>query len=145
MEDSKSASLILIAGAVGVGYWFYHLSQGKLAPAAADTTTGPNLQPNSVTMGSPLARLEAFAQAWNLPITSTTGGQHAPNSLHYQGRAEDVSVRGLTQQAIDAIKAAAAAAGIHVLDERYTGNGPYGPSSGPHLHLSIPVSPGGPY
>lgn len=149
MNDTRTASLVLVAGAAGVAWWYWHLTspQGALAsPAAPGGASGPGaLSSNPVALGRPLDRLEAFARQWGLPITSTTGGQHAPNSLHYQGRAIDVGVRGLSASALATLKEAAAAAGIHVLDEQYTGQGPYGYSSGPHLHLSIPTNPGGPF
>ena len=46
MQDTKSASLVLIAGAAGMAWWWYHITQGRLAPAAAggtDPTGGPAL------------------------------------------------------------------------------------------------------
>jgi hypothetical protein len=77
MQDTKSASLVLIAGAVGIGYWWYHLTAGKLASAAAspaptDPTGGPALSPNTPFQPLPnsLAGLEAFARKWGLPIVS---------------------------------------------------------------------------
>lgn len=144
MNDTRSASLVLIAGSVGVAWFWYHLTRGKLAPAAADTgpkdpTGGPALGsgPPVLSAITPLARLEAFALSRQLSITSETGGHHNPGSLHYQGRAIDVSSRGFTQQMVDALRQAAAAVGIRLRDERTR---PAGQAvwSGPHLHLEIP-------
>lgn len=143
MNDTRSASLVLVAGAAGVAWWWFHITQGKLAPAAADTspkdpTGGPALGPGSAHLpGSPLQQLEAFARANSLKITSETGGQHNSGSLHYQGRAIDVSSRGFTQQMVDALRQAAAAVGIKLRDERTrpAGQAVWG---GPHLHLEIP-------
>lgn len=38
-----------------------------------------------------LAQIKKLATDMGLTITSTTGGKHAPNSYHYQGRAVDVA------------------------------------------------------
>lgn len=88
--------------------------------------------------GTPMERLLAFAHAHNLHVTATTGGGHNPGSLHFLGRAIDVSTRDLAEQAIESLKEFAAAAGIHVLDERkrLPGEAVW---TGPHLHLSFPL------
>lgn len=135
MDDTRSASLVLIAGAAGVAWWFYHLTQGKLAPAAAAPAEPGGLPTNTVTPGNPLAALEDFAHRWGLTITSEVrpGG----NSLHAEGRAIDVGVpdAGLQGQ----IKAAAAALGIHVYPEVAGQVGANGSvSTGAHWHLSFP-------
>jgi len=146
MNDTKSASLVLIAGAVGVGYWFYHLTQGKLSTAAAspaptDPTGGPALSPSRppalppTTGGSYLDRLTTFAQAWGLRITS--GFRSGANSLHGEGRAIDVSVP--PADVADQVKAAAQMQGIHVYPEAPGQVGSNGSvSTGPHWHLSFP-------
>ena len=38
MNDTRTASLVMIAGAVGVGYWYYHLKHGNLAAPALPPT-----------------------------------------------------------------------------------------------------------
>lgn len=157
MEDTRSASFVLIVGAAGVAYWYWHLTAGKLssqnasgtAPGGSTGDLGPGTAQQSSSVGpGNLERLLAFAQQWGLRVTSgesvvngvptlspsdlaRTG--HSPNSLHYSGNAIDV-VGNVT----DAMKQAAAALGIHVLPELYTGIGPSGYSSGPHYHLSVP-------
>jgi hypothetical protein len=46
---------------------------------------------SSVAGGSQLSDGMARAREMGLRITSTTGGKHAPNSYHYQGRAFDAA------------------------------------------------------
>lgn len=135
---------------VGVGiYAIYLYSRKRIAmlPEASQglkgaSTTVPGVKlpgpVNQPVIQSPLDRLLAFAQQMGLTVTSTTGGEHVPGSLHYRGRAIDVGARGLTQKAIDAIRAAAEQLGFRVLQETYTGRGRYGYSSGPHLHIEVP-------
>jgi hypothetical protein len=143
MDDKTSASLVLVAGAIGVGWWYYHLSHpsGALAQSPQPDGTGPlgtqlGKGPD-VQFSSPLAKLEAFAEKYGLKITSETGGQHNPGSLHAVGRAIDVSARGFTDDMVEKLKAVAAAWGIKLRDERTR---PPGQAvwSGPHEHLEIP-------
>jgi hypothetical protein len=83
----------------------------------------------------PLGRLKAFAQAWGLNITSAF--RPGANSLHGEGRAIDVGLPPLAQQA--QIKAAAEAQGIHVYPEAPGQRGANGSvSTGWHWHLSFP-------
>lgn len=153
MEDARSASLVLIVGAAGAAWWWFHLTAGKLSGqkaqgAAPSGSTGDlgagTTQQSSAGKTDNLGRLLAFADKWGLRVTSgekiLPSGQevipqtgHSPNSLHYSGNAIDV-VGSVT----DAVKRAAAALGIHILPEPYTGMGPSGYSSGPHFHLSYP-------
>jgi hypothetical protein len=42
--------------------------------------------------GKSLDQLTRLAKRFNLPITSTTGGKHAPGSYHYQSRAVDMGL-----------------------------------------------------
>jgi len=91
--------------------------------------------------GKPLDDLLAFAHAHGLNVTSTTGGVHVKGSLHYLGRAVDVSGRGVTDKMVEDLKNFAKQVGIHVLDERK--RMPWKEWSGPHLHLSVPT--GGKY
>lgn len=161
MNDSRSASMVLIVGAAGMAYWWMHLTSGRLSSQNAprsppDGSTGDlgagTTQQSSAGGPGNLGRLLAFAQQWGLRVTSGerlvngvptlsasdlahTG--HSPNSLHYSGNAIDV-VGSVT----DAVQQAAAALGIHVLPELYTGMGPSGYSSGPHYHLSVPQGGG---
>lgn len=153
MEDTRSASLVLIVGAAGMAYWWMHLTAGKLSSqnakggasggAAGDLGAGTTGQ-SSAAKTDNLSRLLAFADKWGLRVTSgekiLPSGQevipktgHSPNSLHYSGNAIDV-VGSVT----DAVKQAAADLGIHILPELYTGMGPSGYSSGAHYHMSFP-------
>lgn len=157
MDDTRSASLVLIVGAAGVAYWWYHLTSGKLSsggpsqqpaggpqqPAAGALGAGTGQQ-SSIGQADHLTALLAFANRWGLRVTSgekiLPGGQevipqsgHTSGSLHYSGNAVDVA-----GSVTDAVKQAAAAIGIHILPELYTGMGPSGPSTGPHYHLSFP-------
>ncbi len=139
MNDRLSASWVLIAGSVFIAYWYYR-TKGKEdstgSPSVPATVIGPQ-------KGTPLERLLGFVKAEGLPAPShsqTTGGRHAIHSLHYQGRAVDVGTRGLSPSFIEKVIADAKAAGFRVLRELYTGNGPYGPSSGPHLHIELPLN-----
>jgi hypothetical protein len=149
-NDTRTASLVLVAGAVGVGYWWYHLTQGKVAGEGAAETPTPSsggagggaqaLPKSTVRLGSRLPDLERFAAAWGLKITSglRPGDTHSP---HSEGRAIDVALPA--RRALEAVKRAAAALGIHVLVEDYgPGGGPYR-STGPHLHLSYPETRNG--
>ena len=157
MDDTRSASLVLIVGAAGVAWWWYHLTSGKLStggpaqnaqegpqgPATGDLGAGTTQQSYSGQTDN-LGRLLAFADRFGLKVTSgekvLPGGRevipqsgHTSGSLHYSGNAVDVvgAITGAAQQA-------AAAVGIHILPELYTGMGPSGYSSGPHYHLSFP-------
>lgn len=81
-----------------------------------------------------LDRLREFVKEWDFLVTSTTGGRHNRGSLHYAGRAADVSVHGKSDQEIRAFMEAARSAGFGVRDERTR---PVGQKvwGGPHLHL----------
>lgn len=140
-SDTRTASLLLVAGAVGVGWWWYHLHDGALAspaPAggAADGGTAPaTLGAKTAAVGSDLGRLEAFARSWGLTVTS--GYRPGAKSLHGSGEAVDVAVPPAA--IADQVKAAAAAAGIHVYPEVAGQVGANGSvSTGPHWHLSFP-------
>jgi len=86
---------------------------------------------------TPLQKLEALAAKHHFRVTSTTGGHHAPGSLHYLGRAIDVSVRGKSDREIEVLLEDAKAQGFRWLDERHP---PWDgrPWSGSHIHLSDP-------
>lgn len=58
------------------------------APPLAQTRPTPTAPPK--VTGRTLPWLEHQAAPFGLTITSTTGGQHAPHSYHYQGRAVDL-------------------------------------------------------
>lgn len=132
-KDALSASWVLVVGSVFIAYWYYSKKGG--GPAASST---PTVAGGSAPSGSVLSKLENLASQFGLKVTSTTGGQHNTGSLHYIGRAIDVSVRGVTQGVIDAFKKAADAAGFVVRDERTrpSGQAVWG---GPHLHLEAPI------
>ena len=86
---------------------------------------------------TPLQKLEALAAKHHFRVTSTTGGHHAPGSLHYLGRAIDVSVRGKSDREIEVLLEDAKAQGFRWLDERHP---PWDGRtwSGSHIHLSDP-------
>lgn len=137
MNDTKAASIVMVAGAVGVGYWFWHLKHGTLSAAPASPPPPPGGLPNvSATPGSKLAELEAFAARWGLRITS--GYRPGANSLHGLGRAVDVGVPPSSEMA--AIEQDAAALGIHIYPEGAGQVGANGSvSTGPHWHISYPL------
>lgn len=139
MNDTRTASLVLVAGAAGVAWWYWHLTspQGALAsPAVPGGPSGPGtLSSNPVALGSPLDRLTAFAAQWGLPVIS--GYRPGANSLHGEGKAVDVPVPPASLQA--QIEAAAAAEGIHIYPEAKGQVGANGSvSTGAHWHLSFP-------
>lgn len=159
MTDRMGASLILTAAGLALGVFWYRLTRqqrdaliqgltgkrptgGNTPPPTKGTSRGPFIGPPAPgadrrAEGSPLDRLLGFAAEMGLRVTSTTGGTHNPGSLHYEGRAIDVSARGLTDRAIDGLRDAAAAIGIRLRDERRRppGQGVWG---GPHIHLEVP-------
>lgn len=85
-----------------------------------------------------LEALEAFAEAHDFEITSTTGGEHNRGSAHYEGRAIDVRTRDKSTAEITKLIADARAQGFTVYDERFTPAGAVW--SGPHVHIEIPRS-----
>lgn len=94
----------------------------------------PVLPPVNAPPGNTLAGAENFATGEGYRVSSTTGGEHNPGSLHYLGRAIDVSVRGKTNQEVQEFIKNAQAQGYVVRDERSRppGQAVWG---GPHLHL----------
>ncbi|PKN56312.1 MAG: hypothetical protein CVU56_16845 [Deltaproteobacteria bacterium HGW-Deltaproteobacteria-14] len=68
---------------------------GKVGPATAGKlgvkAGGGGAQPVGGSNSQKLSYAKSHATAIGLRITSTTGGKHAPNSYHYQGRAIDVA------------------------------------------------------
>jgi hypothetical protein len=93
-------------------------------PTATRGKTGPRLPD-----------LIKFAQEFNLPVGSTTGGRHNVGSRHYSGNAIDIKGSGRYDDArVQALKAAAAERGFLVRDERRK------PPrqkvwGGPHIHI----------
>ena len=154
MNDRQSAGLLLAIAGVAFILWYRRRSEGERSALFGSVAHADAQQGASGSSGgypavssknpseTPLEKLLAFAKAHDLHVTSTTGGGHNPGSLHYAGRAIDVSVRGMTDEAIARIKEFAAAAGLYVLDERrrLPGEAVWG---GPHLHISDPI-PGDP-
>ena len=67
MEDTKAASLVMIAGAVGVGYWYWSLKHGVLSAPAAASKAPPG--------SSTLAALQAFADKYGLRFETGGTGQ----------------------------------------------------------------------
>lgn len=148
MTDRQTSAILIGVAVVWFILWYRKRSEGERATlfgageAGTTPTQGAKAAPEGVqrqagSTGKVLDDLLAFAKAHDLNVTSTTGGSHVPGSLHYQGRAIDVSARGLTDQIVQNIKDFAAAVGIHVLDERQ--RMPWKQWSGPHLHLSVPT------
>ncbi len=145
--DTRLGAIGLIFGAIAVGYVYYKERSATVAalpPGSASDSGGGGLvnQPANYT-GTPLQRLTAFAKDMGLTITSglRSGSTtpHAPGfSLHNIGHAIDVGGGPLsTPEGVQTVTNAAQAQGFNVLPELYQGYGPYGYSTGPHLHISI--------
>ncbi len=82
-----------------------------------------------------LVKLASFAGAHDFKITAGGGlSGHNTGSLHYLGRAIDVSVRDKTEAEIHAFKLRAGECGFRVLDERVRMPGER-VWTGPHLHV----------
>ena len=103
-------------------------------------------EPGKANQERPLEYLLTFARHHELHVTSGEHilpdgtevyphGGHNGNSLHYRGRAIDVSVHGLTDAIVRHLCQQAVALGINVYDERTPPA--HGVWTGPHLHLSI--------
>lgn len=139
MNDSQSASLVMLAGAGALAYWWWHLTRGDLSAGntpEATETPGTGLPVKRVNVVTPnLENLRKFAAEWHLRETS--GYRPGANSLHGEGRAIDVSPP--PANLVDAIKKAAADVGIHIFPEHKGQVGANGSvSTGEHLHLSFP-------
>lgn len=82
-----------------------------------------------------LHELINFVTSHGFKVTSTTGGKHNVNSLHYIGHAVDVSVLNKNKTQIDDLHAACLAKGYNFIDERVhpPGQKVWG---GPCLHIS---------
>jgi hypothetical protein len=61
----------------------------EATPGPTHPTSAPAPAPPAPGGGGSLAFLSPLAEKFGLQTTSTTGGQHAPGSYHYQSRAED--------------------------------------------------------
>lgn len=59
-------------------------------PGASEAT--PSFGGGGPAPGKGWQALSNWAEGFGLPITSTTGGKHAPGSFHYSGRAVDVGL-----------------------------------------------------
>jgi hypothetical protein len=152
-SSDLAATGLLLAGIGGVGIYLY--AKRRLGGSTATAKVpGVRVSADGVVRGlpsgkgytggialTPLQRLMEFAEAFGFHPTKgqTTGGRHTRGSLHYQGRAIDLGTRDLTAEEIKQIIQAARDAGFRVLNEPYTGQGRYGPSSGPHIHLEVPI------
>jgi hypothetical protein len=139
-RDKASAGLILIAVAIYGAIWYYRRKnafQGTTISTAMGRVAIGNPTPKISLAGTPLQKLVSFAALENLRVTSTTGGKHVKGSLHYQGRAVDISTRGLSDARVQEIINDAKGAGLGVIDERIQ---PAGERewTNPHLHLQIP-------
>lgn len=153
LHDKASAALIALAGAIAFVVWYRSRSEAERASVTGMTsnedsgTSGQNsAAPEGLTgekahpgwNAQAFAALTKFAEEHGLKRTSHDyPGEHAghvPGSRHYIGEAIDVAA----SVSLETIKRWAAAAGFQVLDERYTGEGRYGYSSGPHYHIQVP-------
>lgn len=110
-----------------------------IARAIPDISTGgvgDVLARNKKVRQDELDSLKRFAKEWEFTITSVTGGRHNKGSLHGQGRALDVSVRGKANEEIERMMRAARDSGFGVRDER-TRHAGQKVWSGPHIHLEL--------
>ena len=80
--------------------------------------------------------LTDFANKEKFEITSTTEGEHAPNSKHYVGQAIDLRVKGRKPEEITKFVAAAREAGFYINREEKPTAGQVG-WSGDHLHMEL--------
>jgi hypothetical protein len=77
MNDSKSASLVLVVGAAGVAYWWWSLNSGKLAPPA--TPDAPTGAPGKRPTKSPQASSGPITGRWKAPAkVIDPGGKSFP-------------------------------------------------------------------
>lgn len=93
-------------------------AEAEMSPAIAGTKT-------------PLEYLLKIAKQEGLTVTSTTGGVHDKDSLHYRGEAIDIA----SNVSLEKIQRLAAKYGFTVLDERKNTGGRGW--SGPHFHLQM--------
>ena len=108
--------------------WNEGITFGKAGPASLQTSPTDALVPE---VKSGLASLrQSFGQPFT--ITSTTGGEHDPNSFHYQGRAVDLSIAGMDDTQLGKLITDARSAG-------FTGFG----LGATHLHIDMRPSPNG--
>ncbi len=102
--------------------------------------------PGKADQSDPLGLLLRFARVHSLRVTSgefLDGAGHAhylhaghnPGSLHYVGRAIDVSTHGLSDPEIEHLAGLAQVLGINTYAE--TERPAAGVWTGPHLHLSV--------
>ena len=136
MNDKLSSSWVLVVGSLFLAYYYWRTKSGGKTDVKASRETIGNLS----KAGSIVDQIEAIGAQFGLPVTSTTGGKHVAGSLHYQGRAVDFGVGGVSDDILAAFKSAEEAAGFQVHEE-YAGSTPY--STGHHLHVSKPFPGGG--
>jgi hypothetical protein len=114
-------------------------SHDGLGPSRLDRGTGERGASGGYRLeGTQYMDMAFFAMERGFTVTSTTGGQHNPGSVHGAGRAIDVRTRDMTAAQTDALIAEARAQGFQVRDERTR---PAGQRvwSGPHIHISSPT------
>jgi hypothetical protein len=139
MNDKLSASWVLVVGTLFLGYYYWRTKGGS--PAKVDGSR-ETLMPSSKS-GSILDQILALGKQFGLPtptLGQMTGGKHVPGSLHYQGRAVDFSVRGVSEDVLREFTMAAEEAGFQVHHEE-KGSTPF--STGTHIHVSKPHPGGG--
>lgn len=120
---------------------------GAARTATPAGTTGGGAAAPSAAASAPMALTSQTQDALNklqqqfpgIRITSTTGGQHTPGSAHYQGRAFDIGLRGVSDRQKAEIMAYLQGLNPKRVDDESTR--PSGPSgrywSGPHIHAQF--------
>lgn len=145
MNDKLSASWVLVVGTVFIAYYYWRIKPGVKGPGITATVDDAASKQaiGASPKGSILEQILAIGKQFGLKtptLGQTTGGKHVAGSLHYQGRAADFSISGISDDVLAAFTAAERAAGFQVHEE-YAGSTPY--STGHHLHVSKPFPGGG--
>jgi hypothetical protein len=134
--DAGDIGAIIQGAQPGAGL-FGPAPTGGAAGGVQQPGGAPVLPPVGGQSGGGLAAAQGLAGQLGFKVTSTTGGKHNEGSLHSQGRALDLGVKGKTPEQIQQMMQAYAQAGYVVRDERKR---PPGQKvwSAPHIHIEIP-------
>lgn len=161
MNDKQSAAIIL--GMFTVAFILWYRKQGEekrtaLFGGGGAVATGvspsaeqaqmmkrggvPTLPTSAGYYNADRDLLLAFAERHGLRRTDKDKENlqkkgHVKGSLHYSGRAIDVSSRGMTDAVVSELREFAARAGIKLRDERRKPAG-QGAWTAPHIHLEVP-------